>query len=440
MTESPRVSRLSLLRTIGVVLYAPLFALAFALVWLTCLFDRLVPLPLAFPRHPAALAKRQAWCVAQLVKSGALPKGAEVTRYEVRQFKSNEVFRSAVARVMVDYTHNGVPHAFACIAKFAIQGGSLGTIAISIFQRNAKNEVEFYTHYGGQGGVLRAYYAASSGLAGNFLLLLEEVESVIEFTEEMSAPLAQARDVVRMYARFHASHWRPGAADKKGLPKSPVHIPGFAIDFMCSLAFGKKRRVLRHLARTSWHYCNRPQTIVHGDARIGNVMFRSDPAGAPIEPLLIDWQSPHWGLATYDLAYFLVLSLQPVLRDAHEQELIHLYHSELIASGVGDYDFATCYEDYLHAAVLVGTILVVPLLGGEVTVNESNRERVISGGLVWYERLSHAIVRFDTDWLADRYGVDAAALREAAEWNTRHPPGLNRGAVLVARELERVGR
>jgi len=438
MTEPTCRLGLSVPRTIGVILYYPFFGLAFVLVWLSCLFDRLVPLPLPFPRHPAALAKRQAWCVDQLVKAGAIPAGAAVTRYEVRQFKSGEVFRSAVARVMIDYTHNGAPRSFACIAKFAIQGGSLGTIVISIFQRNARNEVEFYTNHGGSNGALRAYYARCSALAGNFLLLLEEVESVIEFTEEASAPIAQARDVVQMYARFHAAHWRPHAERHGKLPKTPVRIPEFAIDFMCSLALGRQRRVLRHLARQSWHHCNRPQTIVHGDARIGNVMFRADASGAPTRPLLIDWQSPHWGLATYDLAYFITLSLRPATRDAHEDELIHLYHAELGANGVTDYTFAAFHEDYLHALVLVGTILVVPLLGGEVTVNASNRERVISGGLVWYERLTHLIARFDTDWLAAHYGVDAASLSEATEWSTRHPPFLNRGACLVARELERL--
>lgn len=439
MTEPTRPSRLSVLRTIGVVLYYPVFALAFLFVWLSCLIDRIVPLPLAFPRHPTALAKRQAWCVAQLVKAGAIPAGAVVTRYEVRQFKSGEVFRSAVARVMVDYTHDGASRSFACIAKFAIQGGSLGTIVVSIFQRNARNEVEFYSNHGGANGVLRAFYARCSALAGNFLLLLEEVESVIEFSEENSAPIAQARDVVAMYARFHAAHWRPAGASLASLPKRPVRIPEFAIDFMCSLALGRKRSVLRHLARNSWHHCNRPQTIVHGDARIGNVMFRGD-AGTPTRPLLIDWQSPHWGLATYDLAYFITLSLLPAVRDAHEAELLRLYHDELVAHGVSDYDFAAFSEDYLHSLVLVGTILVVPLLGGEVTVNDSNRERVISGGLVWYERLSHLIARFDTHWLDAHYGVDAAKLREATEWNTRHPPFLNRGACLVARELERLAR
>jgi len=433
---------MGVLRTVGVVLFYPIFGLVFALVWLGCLFDRLIPLPLPFPRNPAALAKRQAWCVAELTRSGALPQGAIITRYEVREFKQAEVFRSAVARVMVDYTDNGAPRSFACIAKFAIEGGSLGTIVISILQRNARNEVAIYATYGRAAsgekgpavGPLRAYYAKAAGPAGNFLLLLEEVDNGIEFDEEASAPIAQARDVARMYAHFHATHWQPGNLRP---PKVPVHIADFAIDFMCSLALGRKRKVLRHLARASWHYGNRPQTIVHGDARIGNVMFRADASGAPVEPQLIDWQAPRWAIGVYDLAYFITLSLTPATRDAHADELLRIYHDELVAKGVTGYDYAALYEDYLHSLVLVGTILVVPLLGGEVTVNAANEARVTTGGLVWHDRLVHMLATFDTAWLEQRYGVDAKTLAETVEWTSRHPPFLNRGACLVARALER---
>ena len=459
MADARLSSRLTFGRTLVVVLTYPLFVLAFGLITLACVLDRLLPLPLPFPRNPEALAKRQAWCVARLQRAGALPSDAEVTRYEVRQFKQGEAFRSAIAVVTIEYRHGGGVSTFSCIAKFAAQAGSIGTQVISIIQRNGKNEVDFYRTYGGR-GALRTYYAKTAGLAGQLCVMVERIDPVHEIHEEAGAPIGPARIVATMLAEFHAQHWRDDASK---LPAVPFKVPGSSIDFMCSLAFGKKRKVLRHLARASWHYGNRAQTIVHGDARIGNVLFRGEIVGIPSissdaraaaggEPtsmprasgaanggsgVLIDFQATRWGLGVYDLAYFMTLSLAPDVRAAHEQELLACYHDALVAAGVRDYDLAALHEDYLHCLVLVGSLLVVPLLGGEVTVDEQNRQRVISGGLVWHERLTHMLATFDTTWLESRYGISAETLHETVRWTSLHPPLLNRGAVLVARELAR---
>lgn len=431
-------TRLGPLRALLVGLHYPLALIAFALLWLACAFDRLVPLPLPFPRHPAALARRRAWCLARLERAGALPPAARVTRYEVRPFGQGEVFRSTLAELTIGYELEGRAHTLECIAKFAAQFGTISAQVISILQRNQLNEIELYRSYGGTPHVLRAHYAKVAGLAGQFCLLVERVRPAHQVTEEAGAPLPTAREVVAMYARFHARHWRRDPRARR--PRAPIRVPPLSIDFLCSLAWGLHRRLSRRLARGAWHHGNRAQTIVHGDARVRNLIFRGTRDGAPVDPIFIDWQATRWGLGAYDLAYFLLVSLTPETRAAHERELVDLYHRELVAHGVGGYDRDAFEEDYRHSVLLVFSLLFLPLLGGEQTLDEHNRAAATAIAMSWHERVVRALETFDRTFVASRYGIDTEAFRVSAEWIADHPHPLNSGARLVATEKARRAR
>jgi len=418
-------------RRLVIALFTPLFGLAFGVVLAACALDRLLRLPLGFPRDPRALARRRAWCVRALTAAGAVPAAAEVTAFAVTPFKRGEAFRSSLARVDLDYDLDGATHRFTCLAKFAPTGGGLANRAVFVLQRLHLNEVGFYTHLAPAGDlpVPRAYYARAAALSGNFCVLLERLPDAVEHTEEAGCPLDAAYPAVAALAALHARRWGARGA-------FPPPITAFTIDFACSLAWGRRRRALRHLARASWHRGNVPQTLVHGDARVGNMLF-SVGEGAVT---LIDWQAVRWGQGAFDLTYFLLLSLDSATREAHHEALVAHYHASLVAGGVTDYPLEALHEDCRHALVLVGSLLVVPLLGGEITVDRDNAARVLSGALVWNQRLLRALERLDTDWLHDRYGVDAQTLRATVDHAQRHPPRLNRGAVLVARHLARRDR
>lgn len=446
MAASMKTTTMTLTRRLQIALFTPIFGLAFGVVLVACALDRLLRFPHPFPRDPRALARRRAWCLRALTAAGALPAGARVTAYGVTPFKRGEAFRSSLARVVVDYdAPDGQPARFEALAKFAPVGGGLVNRAVFVLQRLHLNEVGFYTHAAPAGDlpVPRAFYARAAPLTGNFCVLLERVPAVVEHTEEGGCPVAAARDAVAALATLHARRWGHRA------PFPPPVTP-FTIDFACSLAWGRRRRVLRHLARASWHQGNTPQTLLHGDARVGNMLFAPppapdtpaiDPARAPVTPpvtppvTLIDWQAVRWGRAAFDLTYFLLLSLDSATREAHEDALATHYHAALRAAGVTDYPLDALREDMRHALVLVGSLLVVPLLGGEITVDADNAVRVLSGALVWNQRLVRALGTLDTAWLEARYGVDGPTLRATVAYTARHPPRLNRGAVLVARHI-----
>ncbi len=441
MPPPPAPTRLSVhlpwWRALAVIAYTPFALLVFVFFWLACLFDRLLPLPPPFPRHPAALARRRRWLEKVLSTAGALPPGAVVTAFSVEPFKRGEVFRSTLATVQLAYTHEGRAEALALVAKFSASFGTISQQVISILQRNALNEIQLYrAHHQHAGATPRAFYARAAGLAGRFLILLERLEPAYQIEEEDGAPIETAREVVTLYARLHATHWRHDPSSRR--PGVPVKVPGLAIDFACSLAWGRRRKLSRQLARASWHHGNRAQTIVHGDARIKNLIFRArSPEGHPIEPVLIDWQATRWGLGAYDLAYFVLLSLTPETRMTHERELVERYHAALVESGVADFDLDALWEDYRHSVLLVFSLLFLPLLGGEQTLDDDNRARATSVAMAWHERVLAALATFDPEFVRSRYGLDPVAFAHAAAWIATHPHPLNSGARLVAAELAR---
>ncbi len=92
--------------------------------------------------------------------------------------------------------------------------------------------------------------------------------------------------------------------------------------------------------------------LMHGDYRLDNMLFDPDRSRITV----VDWQTLGVGLPARDLAYFTATSLLPETRSAIEEELVDLYHRELLGYGVTGYDLASCWRDYrlgtLHAPFL----------------------------------------------------------------------------------------
>ncbi len=400
------------------------FTLGFVLTWLTCLVDRLLEPRLAFPRSVARLIKRRAWCVKRLTEVGALPSGAEVLSYEVTPFRDGEVFRSQMARVDVSYRHDGATHTLRCVAKFAPVIGSVANRAIFTLQANHLREVGFYRELAARsaGLVPTVYYARAGKLTGNLCVILAYVADQREYGEIEGCSPPAAERAVETLARLHALHWVPvGTAPGR----FPPPLPQVAIDFFCSLAWGRRHRTLRRLAGRSWAQGNHPQTLIHGDARVGNMLFAPDGT-----PTLIDWQAVRWGRGAFDLAYFLMLSLSVDDRRRHEAALIQRYHAALLAHGVSGYELGALQEDFRHACVLTLSMLALPLLSGEISSDDATMERAVTAGLVWRERILAWVAEpAHLEWLADRYDVDPDTLLEDVKGD---PPWLNRGARAVA--------
>ncbi|HEX7096712.1 MAG TPA: phosphotransferase [Acidimicrobiales bacterium] len=114
-------------------------------------------------------------------------------------------------------------------------------------------------------------------------------------------------------------------------------------------------------------FADAPRTLLHGDARLDNLLF--EPDGSAIA---IDWQLAAWGRGVYDLALFSAGSLETDVRRACEDELVERYHRALVERGVTRYTLEECRRDYRLAHVLnlpnpVTALVAVP------TANERAR-------------------------------------------------------------------
>jgi hypothetical protein len=102
------------------------------------------------------------------------------------------------------------------------------------------------------------------------------------------------------------------------------------------------RSVLDRLSEPPW-------TLVHGDARVNNIIFGSETTAG--RPLFLDWQTAIKGRGPMDVAFLFVSSLAADDRRSAEASLLPLYHSLLIERGVSGYTYPDCWRDYRLAIV-----------------------------------------------------------------------------------------
>src|SRR5581483_1441613 len=73
-----------------------------------------------------------------------------------------------------------------------------------------------------------------------------------------------------------------------------------------------------------------PLTLMHGDYRLDNLLFRERAGG--LEACVLDWQSVRLGPPLVDLAMYLGSALDTGTRRAHEHDLLTAYHERLMAA------------------------------------------------------------------------------------------------------------
>ncbi len=99
-----------------------------------------------------------------------------------------------------------------------------------------------------------------------------------------------------------------------------------------------------------------PKTLTHGDYRLDNMLFGAGDSATPL--CIVDWQTVGCGAALGDAAYFMGAGLPIEARRTHEDALIRRYHEGLLAGGVTDYDFETCWREY-RLFTFAGVIMAV---------------------------------------------------------------------------------
>ena len=396
--------------------------LLMAVSWL----DRTLRPDRPFPRDPEQLRSRTDWLVATLRQAGALPGEAIVGDIDVVPYKTGEAFRSLVARVRVRYAVADEAAELRIIAKFAPRAESLRDHAVYILQGNHTKEAGVYAHLAADPDVAapQAWFAESHALSGHFCILMADLYDAEEVTEGAGCPLARAALAMEAFAALHARFW--GATD----PRTDflALVPDPFNDYLAGRVAGPDGALLGELTRRVWRQDNLPPTtVLHGDARVGNMLFAPDPHG---EVVFIDWQAARLGKGVFDVAYFMTLSMAPEVRRSHGEALLARYHRGLEKRGVTDYPLATLKRHFRLASALVMTFVSLPMMSAESSDTGANAAGLRVLADVWTRRMVALAEDLDVRWVAAQVGMDQEAVAAAfarsnaatlAELATRSP-------------------
>lgn len=189
---------------------------------------------------------------------------------------------------------------------------------------------------------------------GRGWLLLEDLGHLEAGDQVAGATETQARATAAALARWHAAWWNDDAlSNHRWLPSAadPV-VAGYGTIFdltweTCAERLGGVDDDIaaavmegrRWFDTAIEEFSSGPRTLVHGDARLDNVLF------APDHAVLLDFQLAARGRGAYDLAFFCAGSLTTDDRRRLEPELLDIYRRTLADRGI-DVALPTLWRDY----------------------------------------------------------------------------------------------
>lgn len=224
---------------------------------------------------------------------------------------------------------------------------------------------------------------------GQSILLLEDMAGYTDGDQIAGCSAQQAAEILDAVAPLHIRYW--GCTDLAELSwvwrvdsASQIAAIGGAVQMgwaPCVEKFGYA--MTPELKRSGDLYANAipalsrllaqfPQTVVHGDLRLDNVMYGTTPAHHRIA--IIDWQAVLASTPTTDLAYLLTQNVTRDERRAHEAEVISQYHRRIVEGGVEGYSLDDCWESYRVSALYLVAYAILSC-GGVDSPNERGRRQ-----------------------------------------------------------------
>ena len=231
--------------------------------------------------------------------------------------------------------------------------------------------------------LIRLLVSLGTRLAGRsrrrYLLLMEDLAPRPVGDQIAGCELEPARRVARDLAGLHASFW-----EDPRLEEARIWLPGLNGAPRLARAMFKQGRAqfLKEagaflpggfMEAMDWVYENveavldgaaaRPNTLLHGDYRLDNLLFGEE------EIFAVDWQSVARGRGVLDWSYFVLGSLHESCGEREEASLLADYHEALCSGGVTDYPLEECRRDYdlCKLAIAYGNVAAAHLIeiGGE---------------------------------------------------------------------------
>lgn len=308
------------------------------------------------PAHPDAVTT--GWLSDRLTAAGAIAGGV-VERIGWEPIGTGQVGDSV--RFHLTYA-DGAAGPATLAGKFpAADPTSRGTAAaFGLYAR----EVGFYREVQARLDVRapRTFAAEIAADGVDFVLLFEDLGPARGGNQLTSCSAADARAAICQAAAIHAPSWnnpalldlpflqpREGQADQvKALYPNAQAI--FRDRYADSLE-PEYMAICEELNAASALWFGReggPQSVVHGDFRLDNLLFDIRGGAEPIA--VLDWQTVSIGNPLTDIGYFLGTGIGDALRRAHEHELLNLYCAEMTRRGV-PLDIEQIWDDYVLGAL-----------------------------------------------------------------------------------------
>jgi len=304
------------------------------------------------------------WLTAALVAAG---HDVRVARFRSRAVGTGQMAHAE--RIELDY--HGTPPASAprsLVGKFPSPSPESRA---SGARGGYRAETRFYTDLASRLPIRtpRCLYGAIAPDEATFTLLLEDLAPAVQGDQIAGAPDAWIESAVRNLAGLHAPlwnapelerlDWTTGGAGAEFARYVEMATPVFLERYADRLAPEDRDVLARFAARARVWVERRPadRTLVHGDYRLDNLLFRDDASGTSVAA--VDWQTLSVACGGQDLAYLLGNSCDPAQRRAHEPRMLAAYRDAMAALGV------VRSAESIHADYVYGTFQgpVVTMLG-----------------------------------------------------------------------------
>lgn len=284
---------------------------------------------------------------------------------------------SETVRANITYNANASKAISSVVCK--LTSTISGAVDIAGLQDVYAREVAVYQLFGSNPplNVPRAYLAAASADGRALNLVLDDLSRRTRLGDQISGcSPAEAKAVIAEFAKLHVAYWKNSAVmsaawllGRKNTSATVDATFEAGADIFRQRFNG--RMEAKHLdimdrfrgKAADWTQSRvRAHTLIHGEARVDNVLFE-DTAQGPAA-WLIDWQFADLGSPMFDTAYFLAGSLVSDHRRRCERELVALHQSAIskIDPGYSLEQALTEYADALPFALFttVGAATVIP--------------------------------------------------------------------------------
>jgi hypothetical protein len=208
-----------------------------------------------------------------------------------------------------------------------------------------------------------------------YVLVIEDIVDARPPSQLVGGSLDDAHQALGVLARFHAHNWMrteaieayqkfwPLDRASRVFQASYVRNREAFVDRFGSVVgddmMNRLDNIQERVPEISTALAAEPWTLLHGDFRLDNLLFR--PNG---EMVVIDLQGVSSGRPAFDVAYFITTALTAEHRD-EEQRLLRTYHDALVAGGITSY----AWDQFVLDCQLTKELLAHRLVGSADVLN-----------------------------------------------------------------------